>query len=222
MENWKPVIGYECLYEVSDLGRVRSLDRIVNQFNNGVMTEHFYKGKMLKAKTDKGYYTVKLCNQHNTKHAKVHRIVAEAFITNPERKPLINHKNGIKLDNRVSNIEWCTEKENSQHALKNGLHNPVITEKAREACINACSKQIKCLNNGMIFKSSYDAALWINGMFGNTKKTHVIAAKIRNVCSGNRNQCYGFKFIRFLQGSTTIPQGSTPKWAETDEAFHRL
>lgn len=196
MENWRSVVGYEGLYEVSDIGRVRSIDRYVSQINNGTITDRLYQGRILKMKKESnGYLSIKLCNQENTKYKKIHRLVAEAFIPNQNKKPLINHKNGIKQDNRVSNLEWCTIKENSEHALKTGLHNPIITEQCKKSSIEASCKRIVCLNNGIEFKSSYDAAIWLNNeVFSNTKKVHTISARIRNVCAGDRNHCYGYKF----------------------------
>ena len=192
MENWKSVVGYEGFYEVSDLGRVRSVDRYIRQLNNGTYVDVFYKGKILKGKNVKGYITVKL---RNNKHKKIHRLVLEAFGDNPDNKPLCNHINGIKSDNRLSNLEWCTAKENSQHALKNGLHKPYINDEARMKSVEACSKKTMCLNNGMVFKSSYEAALWINDtMFSNTKKIKTVAARVRSASNGNRPGCYGLKF----------------------------
>jgi hypothetical protein len=200
MEIWKDVKGYEGLYEVSDLGRVRSVDRYVDQENNGTMTRIFYPGKILKLRKDhNGYLTSKICNQSNTKYKKIHRLVAESFISNDDKKPLINHKNGVKGDNRVSNLEWVTAKENSQHALKNNLHNPIVHKQCKEASVEACCKQVICLNNNMIFKSSYEAALWLNSeVFSNTKKTHVLAAAVRRVCNKEkyRTHCFGYKFQR--------------------------
>lgn len=118
-EEWRPVVGYEGLYEVSNLGCVRSLDRYVDY--KGIV--RFRKGKILKQSlTTTGYKKVTLCDKnHKRKHAKVHRLVAMAFIPKPKNKNLINHKDGNPLNNRMENLEWCTYSENITHAYQNGL-----------------------------------------------------------------------------------------------------
>lgn len=107
-EIWKSVKGYEGLYEVSNLGRVRSIDRIV-RCNSGI---NIIKGCILKQYLEKkGYLRVHLCNKQIGKHFLVHRLVAEAFIPNPDNKPTVNHINHDRTDNRVENLEWATFSE---------------------------------------------------------------------------------------------------------------
>lgn len=118
LENWKPVVGYESFYEVSDRGRVRSKDR---QVWNG---RGFYnkKGRILKqSKTTTGYWKVELSKDGEKKSKKVHRLVAESFIPLSKGKPLINHKDGNPLNNKVENLEWCNQSENMKHAYETGL-----------------------------------------------------------------------------------------------------
>lgn len=111
IEVWAPVNGWEDRYEVSDQGHVRSL--------NYHMTGQTHPLKPITS--GKGYLMVGLCRRQKMKWEKVHRLVAVAFIPNPEKKPQVNHINGDKTDNRAVNLEWATQSENMQHAYKAGL-----------------------------------------------------------------------------------------------------
>lgn len=120
-EIWEEVKGYEGLYEVSNFGRVRSLDRVIPQMYHGKIFDRKMKGKMLNpVTTHDGYLTVHLSNKGH-KIVKVHRLVAIAFIPNTELKETVNHKDGNKKNNHVSNLEWCSRDENFSHAYNTGL-----------------------------------------------------------------------------------------------------
>lgn len=111
MEVWKPVVGFEDYYEVSNLGRIRSLDREIYSEKGSFM--RFYRGRILKL-TDKGNgYLVVNLGRGNRRH--VHRVVAEAFLPNNFNLPYINHKDENPKNNEVSNLEWCTAKYNSNY-----------------------------------------------------------------------------------------------------------
>ena len=120
MEIWKKVVGIEG-YLVSSKGRVWSMNRVVVAANG---REHTAGGFYLKPHlTAQGY--VKISLQVSTGNAKLffmHRLVAQAFLENPENKPQVNHKNGDKLDNGVANLEWSTSKENITHSFAMGLN----------------------------------------------------------------------------------------------------
>lgn len=114
---WRDIPGYEGRYQVSNVGDVRSL--WMWSGNHYKAREHPYP--IAQHPTTTGYRMVPLSYDGNIKHCKVHRLVAMAFIPNPDDKPYINHKDGNPLNNHVENLEWCTQKENVDHALRIGL-----------------------------------------------------------------------------------------------------
>lgn len=119
-EIWIPVKGWETLYHVSNFGRVKSMDRVVKWGKRKI--DMPLNGKILKPIiTHYGYYTINLVTNGKTYTTKIHRLVAQAFIPNIENKATVNHKNGVKIDNHVSNLEWATFNENIRHASETGL-----------------------------------------------------------------------------------------------------
>lgn len=117
-EIWQDIKDYEGLYKISSLGRIKSLERVKIMPTGG---KQVLPERICKQKINKGYWLINLCKYGKKETLKVHRIVCEAFHTNPFNKPSVNHKNGIKTDNRAVNVEWNTDAENMQHAIKNGL-----------------------------------------------------------------------------------------------------
>ena len=133
MENWKQINGFEGYYEVSNLGRVRSIDRVV--VDNVRNCERLLKGKILIQRDNgSGYKGVQFCKEHKLYNKYVHRLVAEAFIPNQDDLPQVNHKDEDKSNNRVDNLEWCTSFYNNEYGtrkkrwyetrIKNGTMNP--------------------------------------------------------------------------------------------------
>jgi hypothetical protein len=128
-ETWKDIRGYTGLYQVSTRGRIRSLARYVTHKGG-------YRrigGKMIKfSKNEYGYVIICLFKNGLQKCCRVARLVAKAFIPNPMRLPEVNHKNGIKEDNRASQLEWTNRKRNVQHAWDIGLHPRKYNKKTSE------------------------------------------------------------------------------------------
>lgn len=121
-EQWKSVKNYEGLYEVSTLGRVRSIGKSFLMNNHGTMCMVKIQPKILEQRYHTAGYLLVNINKHkNQKTVRVHRLVAETFLPNPENKPFVNHKNGKKDDNRLDNLEWTTPSENNKHAYISGL-----------------------------------------------------------------------------------------------------
>lgn len=114
-EIWKPIAGYEELYHESNYGRTKS----------------FWKGKakILNPSMRRDYLCVTLSKDNKPKHFQVHRLVAQAFVPNPEGKPQVNHIDGCKFNNFVGNLEWATQSENQQHAVDTGLRKQPQGEK---------------------------------------------------------------------------------------------
>lgn len=139
-EEWRPVVGYEGLYEVSDAGRIRSLDREVplrirlsdrpsgeRRFSDGPKGTKQVQGRIISGDTMRGYHRCTLYAHAKGSRKSVHRVVAEAFLPDPGPPPpigywTVNHKDGNKANNRVSNLEWMSCAMNRYHAIHNGLH----------------------------------------------------------------------------------------------------
>lgn len=156
MEEWRDIEGYEGLYQVSNLGRVRSLN-----FNHTIG-----KVKELSLRNSKkGYKQVILYKDGKTKSYRVHRLVAEAFIENPNNYEQINHKNEIKSDNTVNNLEWCTNEYNHNYGTRN--------EKVKKSL----SKKTLCITTGEVFNSMKEAST----------KYGISNGSISECCNNKRN-----------------------------------
>lgn len=149
-EHWVPIPNYEGYYEISNLGNIRSINRSIPTKSGYLKPE---KERIITRRiSNKGYLTVTLSKkgQSNTHH--VHRLLALAFIPNPDHKPIINHKNGNKLDNSIENLEWATYSENALHAYRNGLYKS--NDRKRRTIVDTCT--------GLTYPSIKKAALSLN------------------------------------------------------------
>ena len=160
-EIWKDITGYEGLYQVSNLGEVKSLERMIS---NGKGLVKVKERILTQSITNWGYYRVALYKNGVRKYCKVHRLVAEAFIPNPESKEQVNHIDGNKLNNCVDNLEWSTRIENLNHARINGLYgknyesNYILLKDDNDNIISQYNSKTKLseiinINNGKILKT---------------------------------------------------------------------
>lgn len=118
-EQWKPVPGYEGIYEVSDMGRLKSLERDVYKSD---VVQHRKERIKKQWPNEDGYMQVKLSRDGTNINVGVHRVIATAFIPNPECLPEVNHKDGDRCNNRVENLEWVTRDANIQDTIVRGTH----------------------------------------------------------------------------------------------------
>lgn len=154
MEIWKNIKDYEGMYQVSNLGNVKSLSRKLRVHHNSMrlLRERILKCGILR----QGYKAAALWENQKVKLCTIHRLVGIAFIPNPKNKPCINHKNGIKTDNRVENLEWVTYSENMIHALKHNL-----IKKGEEKCNTQLTNK-----NALIIKLLYKEGIYTQKQIG--------------------------------------------------------
>lgn len=181
-EQWEFIKGYEGLYMVSDLGRIKTIERPDLETGGG----NYYRENKIKKQGNgtSGYWVMTLCKDKIKKTIMVHRVVAETFLDNPLGKRCVNHINGIKKDNRLVNLEWATHSENNYHAFKMGL---MKNAKGADCKMSKKVKQLTIDGELVnIYPSITDAAKAI-GCYGTA---------ISDVCHKNKynKTCRGFKW----------------------------
>ena len=135
-EIWKPVKGYEGIYEVSNLGRVKSLPRLKYCGHKNSKPQKVHE-RILTSWVDRlGYVKVRLSKNGESKTTLLHRVIADAFIEPVEGKNEINHKDGVKANNAIENLEWATRGENVKHAFLNKLKHPKRGEENNKSKLN--------------------------------------------------------------------------------------
>ena len=110
MEQWRKVIGYEDLYKVSNLGNIQRIGSVI-----GVNKKYLNGYNLKPLDNGKGYLRIKLTENNKSKRIMLHRLIAEAFIDNPEKYNVVNHIDGNKYNNDIGNLEWCTQSQNCLH-----------------------------------------------------------------------------------------------------------
>lgn len=174
-EQWRDVKGFEGVYQVSNLGRVRSVSHYVNIRNNN---KRLVIGRILKQwKTCNGYMQVKTSKKYGSKHLNVHRLVAIAFIDNPENLSIVNHKDENKSNNLVTNLEWCSKSYNSLYGH--------TQEKLRHHKVKAVR---------MLDKNNNKLLAVFDSMITAEEQKGVSASQISGVCRGIRKTAGGFKW----------------------------
>ena len=164
-EIWKDVVGFENLYQVSNFGRIKRNKHFI-ECKNG--NKRFFKEKILfYKKNKKGYIRVHLRSNLNNSMYAVHRIVAEAFIPNPDRKETVNHKDFNKENNYVENLEWMTISENIKHAVINSRYKSANLKKRHRTKNNTSS-----IYNGVSFDNS-QRKRWRARIYFNKKSIHI-------------------------------------------------
>ncbi|HJX49856.1 MAG TPA: NUMOD4 domain-containing protein [Candidatus Nanoarchaeia archaeon] len=174
-EIWKDIKGYEGLYLVSNLGRIKSLERTI--YNGRIYYNR--KEKILKIQMDsRKYYCLIFLYKMNIKKVfLIHRLVAHAFISNPKNKPEINHKDGNKQNNKSNNLEWSTSSENKIHAFKTGLR------------IFYNQKPFICIETGITYKCLLEAS----------KELNIHISSIHRQLTGIYRQTKGYTFKYLLK-----------------------
>lgn len=176
IEIWKPVKEFEELYEVSNLGNIRKIG-CKNQFG---------KYKLFKEikpyKNEKGYLRVGLSKNNKRIIKKMHRLVAETFLVNPDNLPEVNHIDGNKQNNRVDNLEWCTHQQNVIHSWKNNL------SKVKIGSENHASKKVKQYDKDGRLVKEWECMNDVQRELG------INASHIGDVCRGRRKTAGGYKW----------------------------
>ena len=177
VEIWKDIVvekngivyDFTGLYQVSNMGRVKSL----NYNKTG-------EEKILKTRLNKnGYLMIGLNKDKKQQQFYIHRLVAYTFIPNPNKLPQINHKNEIKTDNFVDNLEWCTEQYNSQYSSYK-QKGKTFTEERKQKISEAHKKKVLCIETGHIFDSLKEAQTWLG------------KGNIKSCCRGIRKSAGGY------------------------------
>lgn len=178
-EIWKDIDGFEGYYQISNLGNVKSLDRILKD-NGGIFIK---RGNYRKLAEQAGYKRVSLYKNDKDRKFMVHRLVAQAFIPNPNNKPFIDHIDGNRANNKVDNLRWVTHSENMKNpitVLRKSEAGKRLGDVRRQCAVGKC--RIKCIETNVIYESMGDC----------NRITGINRYHIGEVCNGTRKTAGGF------------------------------
>jgi hypothetical protein len=178
METWRDITGFEGRYQVSTCGNVRSL----------FSADSHRIGRIRKPNMCVGYHRMGLRLNGKMRHLKVHRLVAVAFIPNPMNKPFVNHINGIRTDNRVENLEWCTHAENIEHAWRTGLAKPHHSPNSGKFKKGHAAKPVVALDDSGNVVARYNSGRDADKALGLSR------GQVCRALKGRRNHTGGFQF----------------------------
>lgn len=175
-EIWKDIPLYEGVYQASNLGRIKSVERVAlkNYRGNRIVKERIMLGTVNRD----GYLKVHFKHNDINKGYFIHRLIAQTFIPNPLNKPQVNHKDGNKLNNSVNNLEWVTNLENQQHAVRMGLKSHKTVNNKSIEKYDMCDNFIECYNSLTLA----------------SKVNKISIGNLSSCCNGKRNSAGGFKW----------------------------
>lgn len=184
-EEWKPIEGYEGIYEISNMGHIRSHDRYLPKVVRGTPCISFYKGCVLSpGDNGHGYLFVYLRLNGNIKRFYIHRLVASHFLPKIEGKDFINHKDGDKTNNNVENLEWCTIAENNLHKFRVIKHFTSLSGKPNQKN----RKKIGYFKNGILVET-------FNGLREASTKLNINYTNLSMICNGKRKSTLDIRII---------------------------
>ena len=182
---WKDIKGFEGLYQISDDGQVKSVGRYKPNHTKMQYVPECIRSPRINAS---GYSVVDLYKENKATTIGVHILVAKAFIDNPENKQTVNHIDGNKLNNNVSNLEWATPREQNLHFYRHGLKSAEGIKKSIDAMTEVTSKKVMCLDTGMVFESASAAARYFK--VSSSYIMRICRLKKRNVGKLSLNLAY--------------------------------
>lgn len=185
-EEWTDIKGYEGYYQISNLGRVKSLER---KHSNGKIDTHLVK------LSKRNYYTVTLWKNGKGKTYSIHRLVAEHFIPNPNNYKFVNHKDENKYNNSIDNLEWCTQFYNNNYGTARERQSNTRKEKYKSGKLIPKYKKVICITTNLEFKSIKEAA-----EFYKTTRSGIARSCKNNTKSSGKNPVNGEKlYWRFKE-----------------------